>query len=67
MRDNLSDDSQCLTGILTVKTRQAEETEKVTYRAEDSELGDTLKRLVKECLLHEVTHLEGAKSQCLSV
>lgn len=54
-------------GVLTVKTRQAEETEKVTYRAEDSELGDTLKRLAKECLLHEVTRLEGAKSQRSSV
>lgn len=44
-------------GILTVKIRQAEETEKATYKAEFLELGDTLKTLVRECLLHEVTHL----------
>lgn len=35
-------------GILTVKTRQAEETGEVTNRVEFLELGDTSKRLVKE-------------------
>lgn len=50
-------------GILTAKTRQTEETGKVTNRVEFLELGDTLKRSVKERLLHEVTHLGGAKKK----
>lgn len=54
-------------GILTVKTRQAEETGKVTNRVEFLELRDALKRLVRERLLHEVTHLGGAKKNSITV
>lgn len=66
--ESLCDDSYCLA------VRHFNSQDKTGRRDKESHLqgqvpraGDTLKRLVKECLLHEVTHLGGAKNQCYHV